>query len=77
MIITEKINEKYSRTYSNSNYKIRQLETGHIYNSAIDKNPIAYTYEETILKRTDLSDTNDFINYEQIIDILTGQEDEE
>lgn len=77
MIITEKINEKYSRTYSNSNYKIRQLETGHIYNSAIDKNPIAYTYEETILKRTDLSDINNFVNYEQIIDILTGQEGEE
>ena len=35
------------KTYSNENYKIRQIETGAIYDEAIDVEGAEYTYEET------------------------------
>ena len=35
------------RTYSDENYKIRQVETGVIYDEAIDVENAEYTYEET------------------------------
>lgn len=35
------------RTYSDENYKIRQIETGVIYDEAIDVENAEYTYEET------------------------------
>lgn len=35
------------RTYSDENYKIRQIETGAIYDEAIDVENAGYTYEET------------------------------
>ena len=38
---------KLYRTYSDENYKIRQIETGIIYDEAIDVENIEYTYEET------------------------------
>lgn len=34
-------------TYSTDNYKIKQLETGEIYDNAIDVENQKYTYEET------------------------------
>lgn len=74
MIITKQIKENYVQTYSNDGYKIIQKETGHIYNAAVDRIPCRYTYEE-------IDEEVDFPivlnNYEQIIDILTGQEGEE
>ena len=35
------------RTYSDENFKIRQIETGLIYDEAIDIESSNYTYEET------------------------------
>lgn len=35
------------RTYSDEEYKIKQLETGNIYDEAIDVENAPYTYEET------------------------------
>lgn len=35
------------RTYSNANLRIRQVETGAIYDEAIDVDGAPYTYEET------------------------------
>ena len=35
------------RTYSDENYKIRQIQTGAIYDEAIDVEDSIYTYEET------------------------------
>ena len=35
------------RTYSNENFKILQVETGNIYDEAIDVETANYTYEET------------------------------
>ena len=38
---------KLYKTYSDENYKIRQIETGYIYDEAIDVESANYTYEET------------------------------
>jgi hypothetical protein len=35
------------RTYSDKDYKILQIETGNIYDEAIDVETANYTYEET------------------------------
>lgn len=35
------------RTYSDSNYYIKQIETGYIYSEAIDVETATFTYEET------------------------------
>ena len=35
------------RTYSDENYKIRQIETDFLYDEAIDVENSTYTYEET------------------------------
>ena len=38
---------KLYKTYSTENFKLRQVETGHIYDSAIDVENAPFTYEET------------------------------
>lgn len=38
---------KLYKSYSTDNFKIRQIETGHVYDSAIDVENAPYTYEET------------------------------
>lgn len=38
---------KLYRTYSDEGYKLRQIETGVIYDEAIDAENVLYTYEET------------------------------
>lgn len=35
------------RTYSDENYRIRQIETNTVYDEAIDVENAVYTYEET------------------------------
>lgn len=42
------------RTYSDENFKIRQIETGIIYDEAIDVENAPYTYEETDILISDL-----------------------
>ena len=46
MIQTEMIGERILH-YSDQNMKIRQIETGKLYEDAIDVMPCPYTYEET------------------------------
>ena len=41
------LDEDMYRTYSDEGYKIRQIETGIIYDEAIDLESKNYTYEET------------------------------
>lgn len=38
---------KLCKTYSDGNYKIKQFETGNIYDEAVDIENVLYTYEET------------------------------
>lgn len=47
MIIEEMVTPKRIRHYSDENLKIRQIETGRIYDDAVDRFPCKYTYEET------------------------------
>ena len=48
MIIQQYVeNGERIKHYSDSNYKIRQIETGIIYEDAVDIIPCKYTYEET------------------------------
>lgn len=50
MIKQEKViinNKEFIKTYSDDNKYIKQLETGYIYDEAIDILPLRYTYEET------------------------------
>ena len=41
------------RTYSDEGYRIKQIETGNIYDEAIDIEDASYTYEETNIKIED------------------------
>ena len=47
MIIKETISETRVRHYSDQHLRIRQVETGLIYDDAVDNVPCRYTYEET------------------------------
>lgn len=48
MIIVELVDEgARERRYSDKNVKLRQMETGNIYEDAVDVIPCRYTYEET------------------------------
>ena len=48
MIKTEQLNDgALIRHYSNSGMKLKQVETGAVYDDAIDIVPCQYTYEET------------------------------
>ena len=41
---------KLYRTYSDKDYRIRQVETGIIFDEAVDTEDAAFTYEETTEK---------------------------
>lgn len=48
MIIIDLVDEgTRERRYSDKNVKLRQIETGNIYEDAVDVIPCRYTYEET------------------------------
>ena len=47
MIIEEALNEHLVRHYSDQGVKLKQIETGLVYDEAIDLIPCPYTYEET------------------------------
>ena len=47
MIIEEILYEKFIRHYSDKDVKLKQVETGILYDEAVDVIPCRYTYEET------------------------------
>ena len=48
MVVTELLDDgRRIRHYSDSSFKIEQVETGIIYDDAVDNVPCAYTYKET------------------------------
>ena len=47
MIQTEMITPKRIRHYSDAGMMLRQIETGHLYEDAVDRFPCKWTYEET------------------------------
>ena len=55
------------RHYSDSGYKIRQVETGELYNDAVDVVPCQYTYEET-----DEPIDDEPLEADEVVQILLG-----
>ena len=47
MLQTEMVTPKRIRHYSDEGMMIRQVETGIVYQDAVDREPCKYTYEET------------------------------
>ena len=47
MVVKEILNEQFVRHYSDRGMKLKQVETGVIYDEAVDLIPCPYTYEET------------------------------
>lgn len=68
MIITEYIEtENRERRYSDLNMKIRQIETGNLYEDAVDVIPCPYTYEET-----DIPIEGNELSAQDALDIIFG-----
>lgn len=66
MVKSETISDKYVRHISDAGLKIRQVETGRIFNEAVDRTPCKFTYEETDIE----SDIEP--DYKALLDIITG-----
>lgn len=66
MIIEEYVGERI-RHYSDAGMKIRQIETGIIYDDAVDVVPCRYTYEETDIPLDDYD-----IDDSEALQIITG-----
>ena len=66
MIKTEQTNDRI-RHYSDSGNIIRQVETGNLYEDAVDVVPCPYTYEET---ETPIERE---LDAQQVLDILMGE----
>lgn len=47
MLVEEMISPKRVHHYSNAGMMIRQIETGILYEDAVDRVPCRWTYEET------------------------------
>ena len=47
MLIEEMISPRRVHHYSDAGMMIRQIETGHLYEDAVDRAPCRWTYEET------------------------------
>lgn len=67
MVLTETINDRV-RHYSNSGMMLRQIETGALYEDAVDITPCPYTYEET-----DIPIESDPLEAQEALDIILGE----
>lgn len=70
MIITEQFGDR-ERRYSNLNVKIRQVETGAVYDDAADIIPCPYTYEET-----DIPIDEEPLSPQEALDVIFGGNDD-
>ena len=67
MVLTETINDRV-RHYSDNSMMLRQIETGALYEDAVDITPCPYTYEET-----DIPIESDSLEAQQALDIIMGE----
>ena len=72
MIIEELIEEGRVKHYSDAGMMIRQIETGILYEDAVDILPCRYTYEET----NEPIEVEGEDNLENLARILLGEADE-
>ena len=69
MIVEEILSETLVRHYSDEGMKIKQEETGAVYDEAVDVIPCRYTYTETDIP------VDDDTSAEEILNILMGVEE--
>ena len=74
MIQTEMVEDRI-RHYSDAGLKIKQIETGIIYDDAVDVLPCRYPYEDTDIPREDIDDDPE-IQDSRALRIITGEEEE-
>lgn len=67
MVQMETINDRV-RHYSDNGMMLRQIETGTLYEDAVDVTPCPYTYEET-----DIPIESDPLEAQQALDIIMGE----
>ena len=68
---TQENGTKLYRTYSDKNLKIKQIETGIVYDEAVDIESAKYGYEE--IEENIEKDTNEIELKAQAYDILIGE----
>lgn len=69
MIIVEQIGAR-ERRYSDQGVKLRQVETGNLYEDAVDVIPCPYTYEETDIPIDDLDEDATAEDYEAALSVM-------
>jgi hypothetical protein len=64
MLKVENLSDEFVKHYSDSGKKIRQIETGMLYDEAVDVVPCRFTYEETDIDAEIINEAteNDYIN---------------
>jgi len=67
MIVTELLEDGRIRQYSDEYLMLKQVETGILYEDAIDIQPCPYTYEETDIPIRPAT-------AEELLDIIVGSE---
>ena len=72
-VITEQLDENHVLHYSDQGFKIRQIETGFLFNHAGDSIPCSYTYEETNIPLDPTPIEEEEIDIEEAFGIITGE----
>ena len=67
-VLEEQVSQTCVRHYSDQGLKIRQIETGTLYDDAVDVIPCRYTYEES---DEPIPDTE--LSAEEALELITGQ----
>lgn len=74
MAVIEQILDEYNVLhYSDRGMKIRQIETGYLFNDAGDLIPCVYSYEETDIPVDVIPEPEEEIDAEDALDILIGE----
>ena len=71
-LIEQIIDENTVLHYSNNGKKIRQIETGFLFEEAGDSIPCPYTYEETDIPVDPVVPEEEEISLEEALDIIMG-----
>ena len=75
MILEEQVSEMCVRHWSDKDVQLRQIETGELYDDAVDVMPCRYTYEETDIPIEYEPEEDNPEYLRQIINELMGGED--
>lgn len=74
-VLCEQVSEMCVRHWSDKDVRLRQIETGELYDDAVDVIPCRFTYEETDEPIEDVPEEDNPEYLRQIINELTGGED--